>query len=642
MSETTRTPLFSRYEVFDRLGAGGWGVVYRARHKLMGRRIALKVLPPDFRQDTESLERFKREAAALARLDHPHIARIYDADVEQNVPYLAMELIDGEDLHKTLAARQRLSVADTIRLGTEMADALDHVHRAGLVHRDVKPSNIIIRSTGEAVLTDFGIAFAASLPRITREMPGTPEYMSPEQVEGRTVDGRSDVYSLGVVLYECLTGTVPFQRKGDSLTGLNALVQQILSGEALTLHTLRPEVPVWLAEVVGRCLAKKPEDRFPYSRALAEALHQGATPEPPEPSERPQEQAAAVPDAIPPLLPRARPFRWKAWLFGLLAVGIVASAAVQATRWLTPFFAGTASILQGEDPAPADSTTETTSAPALPVSDPTLRAGATGAPDLFTRQPSTAPENPADEKGSPPVKSTERQPVKQRSLEALLNEGRAAYARGRYGEALSFFQKAGARGAPEAYYYLGLTYDADAGLPEADANALAWYRRAAEQGHAGAQHALGVRYRHGRGVPTRDEEAVAWFEKAATQGHAEAQANLAWMYEQGRGTIPSDKEAAAWYEQAARQGHVTAQYNLGVMYQAGRGVERSSTDAAAWYLHAAQQGHPNAQFALGRMYFRGEGVEQSDAEALRWYRKAAEQGHKRAQGALERMSEAHE
>ncbi len=227
MSETTRTPVFSRYELIEELGEGAFGAVYKARHRVMKRLVALKVLPPALRKDAETRERFEREAEALARLHHPHVVQIYDADIEQSFPYLAMEFVEGRDLRKVLQERKRLSVDEVIQLGTEMAQALDHVHSQGIVHRDVKPSNIMMGPDGHAKLTDFGIAFAATLPRITQGILGTPEFMSPEQVDGVTVDGRSDLYSLGVLLYECLTGTVPFQREGEGLTAMYALLKRI-------------------------------------------------------------------------------------------------------------------------------------------------------------------------------------------------------------------------------------------------------------------------------------------------------------------------------------------------------------------------------------------------------------------------------
>ncbi len=287
MPETTRTPVFTRYEILEELGSGGMGTVYKARQKFVGRLVAFKVLPPALRQDAEALQRFEREAAALGRLKHPNVVAVFDAGVEGGFPYLAMEFVQGKNLRQVLQERGRLSVDEALRLGIEMAEALEHVQRRGLVHRDVKPSNILIDPDGKAMLTDFGIAFAATLPRITQGAMGTPEFMSPEQADGRALDIRSDLYSLGVVLYEGLAGAVPFKREGDSLTSLSKLLHEILHAPPPRLTV--PGVPAWLADAIHRCLEKDPARRFQTGADLARVLREQAAP-----------QAAARPQAEAP------------------------------------------------------------------------------------------------------------------------------------------------------------------------------------------------------------------------------------------------------------------------------------------------------------------------------------------------------
>ena len=292
MPETIRTPVFTRYELLEELGSGGMGAVYKARQKYVGRLVAFKVLPPALRNDAEALQRFEREAGALGRLKHPNVVGVFDAGVEGGFPYLAMEFVEGKNLRQVLQEQARLPVEAVVRLGIEMADALDHIQRQGLVHRDVKPSNIILDPDGKAMLTDFGIAFAATLPRITQGAMGTPEFMSPEQADGKTLDARSDLYSLGVVLYECLSGVVPFQREGDSLTSLSHLLNQVLRDAAPRIQDQRPDTPAWLAEAVHRCMEKNPEDRFQTGAALAEVLRKNTG-----------QEAAAPPAAPPPQTP---------------------------------------------------------------------------------------------------------------------------------------------------------------------------------------------------------------------------------------------------------------------------------------------------------------------------------------------------
>ena len=277
MPETIRTPVFNRYEVLDKIGSGGMGTVYKARDVHLDRCVALKVLPPGLQEHPETLERFKREARALARLKHPSVAAVYDANVESGFPYLVLEFVEGENLERVLADRGPLDVQEVVRIGIELAEALDHIHQHHVVHRDIKTSNIIIGPEGRAVVADFGIALVATLPRISRGALGTPEYMSPEQADGKPLDGRADLYSFGVVLYECLTGTVPFDRDGESLAELTVMMQEIMEAPLPPLRTRRADVPPWLAAIVERCLSKKPEDRYDSGADVARALQRGGS-----------------------------------------------------------------------------------------------------------------------------------------------------------------------------------------------------------------------------------------------------------------------------------------------------------------------------------------------------------------------------
>ena len=240
MPQTIRTPVFNRYEVLEKIGSGGMGTVYKARDTHLDRCVALKMLPPGLQEHPETLERFRREAQALACLKHPSVATVYDANVEGGFPYLVLEFIEGKNLERILAEQGPMPIQDVVRMGIELAEAIDHIHEHRVVHRDIKTSNIIVEPEGRAVLADFGIALVASLPRISLGALGTPEYMSPEQADGKALDGRTDLYSFGVVLYECLSGVVPFERDGDGLAELTALMTDILKAPPLPLRQ-RPE-----------------------------------------------------------------------------------------------------------------------------------------------------------------------------------------------------------------------------------------------------------------------------------------------------------------------------------------------------------------------------------------------------------------
>ena len=300
---TRQTTRFDRYELLDKVGEGGYGTVYRARHRYLEKIFALKVLPPALRADEEAMARFEREVKALRRLDHPNVVAVHDAGVEERsgAPYIAMTFVEGETLHHYLERSGALPIDDVVRIGRQMAEALHHVHTRDpeepLVHRDVKPSNIILTPDGRAVLTDFGIAFSEALPRISREVIGTPEFMSPEQADGRPLDGRSDVYSLGIVLYECLTGRVPFEAADTSPAATARLLGRVLDEAPEPADTHRRDAPPWLVAVVQRCLEKDPADRYPTAAVLAEALRTGD----PDPA-----LDAGATDVVPAAVPPAR------------------------------------------------------------------------------------------------------------------------------------------------------------------------------------------------------------------------------------------------------------------------------------------------------------------------------------------------
>ncbi len=278
MPKTIRTPVFNRYDVLDKIGSGGMGTVYKARDTHLDRSVALKLLPPGLQEHPETLERFRREAQALARLKHPSVAAVYDANVERGFPYLVLEFIEGKNLERILADGGPMAIPDVVRMGVEIAEAIDHISQHHIVHRDIKTSNIIVEPEGRAVLADFGIALVATLPRISHGALGTPEYMSPEQADGKPLDSRTDVYRFGVVLYECLTGAVPFERGGEGLAELTTLMTDILHTAPPPLRQRRADVPGWLAAVIDRCLAKKPEDRYASGAEIADALRKGRMP----------------------------------------------------------------------------------------------------------------------------------------------------------------------------------------------------------------------------------------------------------------------------------------------------------------------------------------------------------------------------
>jgi predicted Ser/Thr protein kinase len=269
----TLAPLLAgTYTIERELGRGGMGVVYLAREVRLDRLVAIKVLPPHLAGDATVRERFLREARTAAQLSHPNIVPIYRAEEVGGFAYFAMAFIEGENLAERVRDRGPLPAADVVRWLRESAWALAYAHARGVIHRDIKAANIMLeRGSGRAVVTDFGIARDASAASLTQagEVVGTVYYMSPEQANGHALDGRSDLYSLGVAGYQALSGRLPFE--GDNPA---AVLLSVANREAPSLAAVAPQVPRPLVEVIDRCLRKDPADRYETGEELAEALGQ--------------------------------------------------------------------------------------------------------------------------------------------------------------------------------------------------------------------------------------------------------------------------------------------------------------------------------------------------------------------------------
>ena len=262
--------LASQYAVERELGRGGMGAVFLARDVRLDRQVAIKVLPPHLASEGELRDLFLREARTAARLSHPHIVPVFRADEIAGHPFFAMPFIEGENLAERVSARGPLPPADAVRTLREVAWALAYAHAHGVVHRDVKPENIMIeRGSGRSIVTDFGIARVEFGPVFAQDalVMGTASYMSPEQIDGEPLDGRSDLYSLGVVGFHVLSGALPFT--GRSVT---ALLDAHKRQPAPPLATVAPQVPAPIAAVIDRCLAKQRDGRYPSGESLADAL----------------------------------------------------------------------------------------------------------------------------------------------------------------------------------------------------------------------------------------------------------------------------------------------------------------------------------------------------------------------------------
>jgi len=260
-----------RYEIIEELGRGGMATVYKARQPSLGRFIAIKVLPPYFAHDEEFVQRFKREALAVAKLRHPNIVQVYNFHQEGDLFYLAMEYIEGGSLAQLMENEGPLSLELSASIVKQTAAALDHAHKKGFIHRDIKPSNILLTADRQAVLTDFGITKAMDATRLTKTTfgGGTSEYMPPEQAKGDPVDGRSDFYSLGVVFYEMLAGRCPFEG-GNPLSVIHSQVYDAPPKP----REFNAAIPAPVEAIILKLLAKEPAARFKNGLELAAKLAQ--------------------------------------------------------------------------------------------------------------------------------------------------------------------------------------------------------------------------------------------------------------------------------------------------------------------------------------------------------------------------------
>ncbi|MBL7977363.1 MAG: protein kinase [Bacteroidetes Order II. Incertae sedis bacterium] len=274
MAKTVLAQNFGRYQLLEPIGQGGMGTVYRAYDPLLDRSVALKRLSPDLVSDPALLARFEQESRLMAQVHHPQIATVFDAGDVGGQPFLTMALVQGEPLHRFAASRPRaFTLQQAIVWGKQVANALAALHEKGILHRDLKPDNLIRTPDNQLVLTDFGIAIRTTERQTSRVFEGTPEYASPEQFSGEEPSQASDVYSLGALLFWMLAGRPPFE--GDSF---EALQRAVLSYPAPDIRLWRKDIPESVSILIQRCLEKDPAKRFETALAVEQALEDLSVP----------------------------------------------------------------------------------------------------------------------------------------------------------------------------------------------------------------------------------------------------------------------------------------------------------------------------------------------------------------------------
>jgi eukaryotic-like serine/threonine-protein kinase len=356
--ETGGRVIAGRYRLISPEGEGGMATVWRAMDEQLEREVAVKILRPQFGADPGFAARFRNEARAAGSLSHPNVVQVYDfgADPESGDQYIVMQLVEGQDLATVLRERGPLEVDEAVAIGASVADALDAAHRQGLIHRDIKPGNILLTPGGRTLVTDFGIAraVAEASMTVTGTTIGSVHYFSPEQAAGEEVGPPSDIYALGIVIYEMLSGRRPFE--GESAAGV-ALKR--LNEPPPPLSTGVRPIPAPLEAVVMRSLARDPAQRYPDAAAFSRALREwrssddtaaivapvvaaAAVVPPPLPSEVPA--TAPPPPYVPPGPPPKKRQPWWIWVLAILAVILLGAMGFLAAQ-----------LLRGEEPGPSPS-----------------------------------------------------------------------------------------------------------------------------------------------------------------------------------------------------------------------------------------------------------------------------------------------
>ncbi len=587
------------YELADRIGAGGFAEVFKARDLRLKRDLAVKVLRPDLGLSPDLLQRFRREAETIATLRNPHIVPVYDIGEAEGLAFIIMPLIAGESLRAALDRDGPMPPAEVSRILREASSGLAAAHEAGVIHRDIKPENIMLEGRDKrALLMDFGIAKAivgasgeegdpGATLTTTGIIIGTPQYMSPEQAAGdKTIDARTDQYSLAVVGYRMLSGVLPFQ--GDST---RAVLYQQLVAEPPLITTQVPGVPPALAETIRRAMSKEPADRFADMVTFSAALDAEVTP-----------SLTAAPAATAPMPKRRRQTMMAAGAGGVLLLLLLIWLIVRPgppAKAMIPLVTIPAVTAQLPPPSPT---------PPAATSIAGRRGGATA-----NHPPATPHDRPGivTSTAAPPPAAAPATPA-----------CAAAVTASDWKTALTACTAEASRGSVAAERLLGTMYDKGTGIPADPVKAVSWYKKAAASDPE-AQFLLSHLTELGRGTDQNSNEATALLRESAAGGYLKAQQTLAYRLENGNGIHKDETEAALWYRRGAEKGDPLSQEKLGEFLARGRGVDKDEKKAVDWFQKSASQGDAEAEYQLSQMYFKGHGVDRSDSLGLLWLKRAA-------------------
>ncbi len=592
------------YELQERIGAGGFAEVFRARDLRLKRDLAVKVLRPDLGLSPDLLQRFRREAETIATLRNAHIVPVYDIGEAEGLAFIIMPLISGESLRAMLDRDGALPPDQTRRILREAARGLAAAHEAGVIHRDIKPENIMLEGREQRVLLmDFGIAKAVGFGGPEDNDPGatltttgiiigTPQYMSPEQACGdKTIDARSDQYSLAVVGYRMLAGGLPFE--GEST---RAVLYQQLVAEPPPIATKVPGVPPALADAIQRAMAKEPNDRFADMAAFAEALD------------------SSIPSTTVETTPVRAPMSRRTVQ---LAGAAVAVCLLAAGGWWIAARAHAAPPA-GTEVTPPPLATAPPIAVAPPQSQPPPAPEARQADPKNHAKSASAVGTPGSTKRGTAVTTAAPAPVAAAAAPTGCVKLAAA---SNWAAAVTACTTQANANDPAAARTLAKLYDGGLGVPANPVLAVTWYRKAGSDPEA--EFLLSHMVDIGRGTPQNADQAVTLLRQAANGGWLRAQQVLAYRLQNGAGMHKDETEAAVWYQRAAERGDVISQQNLADMLAKGHGVPKDETQALSWYRKAGDQGSGDAAWQAAQMYFKGHGAEKNDSVGMVWLRKAA-------------------
>lgn len=656
-----------QFEVQELLGEGGIGQVYAARDTVLDRMVAIKSLRAELLSDKSFVARFRGEAKNLALLTHPNITTLYTLLEEGGSLYMVMEMVRGQTLEAILEQRGApFTTQEALAIIAQASDGLSYAHEMGIVHRDIKPANLILTNTGLLKIMDFGIARAQGTQRMTRDgsIVGTLAYMSPEQCRGQEVDGRTDQYSLAIVLYEMLTGKVPFEATTDY-----ELMQAHINSSPEWPSRRVPGIAPHAEKALMKALSKKAHDRFPTMTAFKEAL--GA------PASRTEALSivhkvtrlagsagipaisSAMSNVTDSVKKSSVPFAVKGIVAGgglalVLAAGLLyllsPRPTVQSGLPVTKVSndsTPTQMIPQPQNnPHFIDLRRQAVTVPPQPSeprqgqspSNASSRPGASGRPFDFAAEPQSPGPAAGNQPSGPSASNMASERMTPASSSAPLQNSGSAASVAATSTPNTASDAAGANSGLASGSASAPSDTTSQKVAATDAqDSASKPARAQTDGRKVSEKEVMAAYEAKNYASARELA-----EPCAKDGNPDCQFILGRLFETGSAGPKDLGTAADWYRKAADAGLAKARYNLGALYYSGEGVRKDPQVAADWFSKAAYQNHAGAQFNLATLYEKGDGVPKSLSEARKWYTEVAEKAADKqlaadAQEALDRL-----